>query len=407
MELWVSGFWGAYFGAVALMLSGAIFAFIKGVRRVAVNAALSGIASSFFVVAFLGVLPIQDEDMLARFLAHVACAVSALLAYLLMSILGLLRGHGARRKAAVILSLFAWLVMALGWLVPPAAALQMGLTMAVGLALMALLLTLRGAVRGDRMAWAAVSGVALMLVAIVGLGWIAVDRGGVPWQIHVVSAVAGTAYLANMAGVMWTRYSYLIELHEVMAHGPSYDPVTRMRLYTSSGLTLEQTLRQTTTDGAPLGVVAITIANLYVLKKLYGLPAVNHALFVSAGRLRRSVPAQVRLGRLGNDTFLLLLPHGADSGRLLRLARNVLGRLSKSVILNTSLQGGAMEQQQTHWAAELGVGVMRLSHADAASASEAVVMACKMASTAVSYPSRLAWFDHASGEIVDMPPGLF
>lgn len=407
MDQWVSGFWGAYFGAAALMLAGAVFAFTRGVRRVAVNAAMSGIASTFFVVAFLGGLPIDNEDMLDRFLAHVACAVSAVLAYLLFAILGVLRDPSVRRKTAIGLTLLAWGVMALGWLVPPVAALQMGMTMAMGLGVLALALTLRGVVRGDRMAGAAVAGVTLMLIAIGGLGWIALERPHAPWQVHALSALAGMAYLATMAGVMWTRYSYLIELNEVMAHGPSYDPVTRMRLYTLPGQTLEQTLHQITTDGGPLGVVAITIANLYVLKKLYGLPAVNHALFVSAGRLRRSVPSAVHVGRLGNDTFLLLVPHGADSGRLLRLARNVLARLSKSVVLNTGLLAGAMEQQQTHWAAELGVGVMRLPKADALSAGEAVVMACKMASTAVSYPSRLAWFDHASGEIVDMPPTLY
>jgi GGDEF domain-containing protein len=37
--------------------------------------------------------------------------------------------------------------------------------------------------------------------------------------------------------------------------------------------------------------------------------AFNHALFVCAGRLRRCVPQNVEMGRLGEDGFLLLVPN--------------------------------------------------------------------------------------------------
>ena len=40
------------------------------------------------------------------------------------------------------------------------------------------------------------------------------------------------AYLAALASMMWQRYSYLIELREVLVQGPSYDPITRMRIAT-------------------------------------------------------------------------------------------------------------------------------------------------------------------------------
>jgi hypothetical protein len=39
-----------------------------------------------------------------------------------------------------------------------------------------------------------------------------------------------------------------------------------------------------------LGVVAVTLANLATLEALYGRAAYNHALYVSAGRLRRCTP---------------------------------------------------------------------------------------------------------------------
>ena len=45
-------------------------------------------------------------------------------------------------------------------------------------------------------------------------------------------------------------------------------------------------------------------ANLYALEQLHGRAAFNHALFVCAGRLRRVVPQNVEMGRLGEDGFL-------------------------------------------------------------------------------------------------------
>lgn len=229
MDKYAIGFWGCYFGAAGLMLAGSVFAYIRSLRRIAVNAAASAVASTFFVVAFLGGLPISDGATLDRFLAHVASLVSVLLAYLLFSILGLLRSPKAQRRALVLLAALALSVIAAGWAFSPQQALLLSLAGAMLLGLVALAFSLRNARRGDRLAWVAVSGVLFMLVAIAGLGWMALDRAHVPWQAHAVTALAGTAYLATMASVLWTRYSYLIELNRVMAHGPAYDPVTRMR----------------------------------------------------------------------------------------------------------------------------------------------------------------------------------
>lgn len=402
MDQLAIGFWGCYFGATGLMLAGSVFAYVRTVRRVALNAALSALASALFVLAFLGGLPIEDPDTLARFLAHVASAVSAVLAYLLLSLLGLLRQPGVRQRCQFALSALACGVIGAGWMVTPTRALALSLTMACLLGGVALAFSVRSAWRGDRLAWVAVSGIAFMLVAIMGLGWIALRRAGVPWQAHALSALAGTAYLAAMASALWSRYAYLIELHQVMAHGPSYDPVTRMRSHSETGNMVGEAFKRYREQPAPLGVVVVSIANLYVLEKLYGMPAVNHALFVCAGRLRRIVPDHVEMGRLGNDGFLLLVHNGEDSGELISLARQVQARLSKPVVLHTSLDAVGLGPQQTRWAAELGVGVHRVSRADAR-ASSAVAMGRGIARTAWSYPSRVAWYDEKSGEIVGMP----
>lgn len=402
MDKYAIGFWGCYFGSAGLMLAGSVFAYLRSLRRIAVNAAASALASTFFVVAFLGGLPIADTAILDRFLAHVASLVSVLLAYLLFSILGILRGPSSQRRALLLLAGVAGGVIALGWALSPQQSLMLSLAGAALMGFAALVLSLRSALRGDRLAWVAVAGVVFMLVAIAGLSWAALDRAHVPWQAHAVSALAGTAYLATMASVLWIRYSYLIELNQALAYGPSYDPVTRMRSNSETNNMLNTVFRHYRDQPVPMGVIVVSVANLYVLEKLYGLAAVNHALFVCAGRLRRTVPAHVEMGRLGEDGFLLLMRNCHHSGDLIHLARRVQAALARSVTLNTGAEAGTSVAQQTRWEAEAGIGVLRVSKSDAR-ASTAVGLGRGMSRAALGYPSRIAWFDETSGEIVDMP----
>ncbi|MHB1200004.1 MAG: diguanylate cyclase domain-containing protein [Polaromonas sp.] len=402
MEQLAIGFWGCYFGATGLMLAGSIFAFIRSLRQVAFNIALTSLAAAFFVLAFLGALPIENEATLERFLAVVASLVSAFLAYLFFATLGLLREPEAPRRTIVVLAAVAAAVIVTGWLMPPRQALAAGIALAFSLGTLALALSLRRALHDERLGWVTVFGVSSMLVVIAGLGWIALDRARVPWQVHAVSALAATAYLASISVVLWTRYSYVIELREVMAQGPDYDPVTRMRSRGETGQMMDAAFMQHQDPPAPLGLIVVSIANLYALEKLYGQAAVNHALFVCAGRLRRVVPAHVEMGRVAADGFLLLKGSSKDSGRLIRLARTVQACLSKSMVLNTRLEGGTLGYQKTRWAAEVGVGVLRISQADE-HAAVAVAKAQGMSRTAWSYPSRLAWYDEKSLEIVELP----
>jgi GGDEF domain-containing protein len=402
MDKYAIGFWGCYFGSAGLMLAGSVFAYIRSLRRIAVNAAASALASTFFVVAFLGGLPIADAATLDRFLAHVASLVSVLLAYLLFSILGILRSPASQRRALLLLAGVAGGVIALGWALSPQQSLMLSLAGAALMGFAALVLSLRSALRGDRLAWVAVAGVVFMLVAIAGLSWAALDRAHVPWQAHAVSALAGTAYLATMASVLWIRYSYLIELNQALAYGPSYDPVTRMRSNSETNNMLNTVFRHYRDQPVPMGVIVVSVANLYVLEKLYGRAAVNHALFVCAGRLRRTVPAHVEMGRLGEDGFLLLMRNCHRTGDLIHLARRVQAALARSVTLNTGAEAGTAAGQQTRWEAEAGVGVLRVSKSDAR-ASSAVGLGRGMSRAALGYPSRIAWFDETSGEIVDMP----
>ncbi len=401
MHMMVVAFWGAFFGAVALMLAGSLAAFARSLHRVALAAALSAVVSALFVVAYLGLLPIQDPAHRSRFLAHVAMLTATVLSLMLLAMLGLLRNAKAARRVRTGMVVLALVVLALGWLLDasPALALSSTVTFAIGAAM--LLICVRSARRGDRLAWVAVSGVSFMLVAVGGLSWIALDAAA-PWQVHAVSAIAGMAYLSSMATALWIRYSYLIELREVVIHGPSYDPITRMRSHAETGQMVGLAFfRQHEDQSQPVGVIGISIGNLDMLEKLHGRPAANHALFVCASRLRRCVPADVEMGRLGEDGFLLLARASRDPQRLVNLARIVAERLARPVKLSTSGAMADLEEGQAHWVAQVGVGV--LATAAQVRPSAAVSTARAMSRTAWSYASRVAWRDESSGQIAEVP----
>ncbi|MES2280080.1 MAG: GGDEF domain-containing protein [Pseudomonadota bacterium] len=402
METLAIGLWGCFFGMTALILGGAALAYFRSLHRIAVNAAMSGVASALFVLAFLDILPIADDATLARLLAHLATGVSCMLAYQLLALLGILRSRERQQRTMLSLGALCLIVLGAGWTLDPQQSLRLSVLMACLLAFAGLLFCVRSALRGIRLGWVAVISVFCMLVSLSGLGWLAIHRLETLWPIHVASSIAATMYLMTMAYVLWARYAYLIELQDVMAHGPAYDPVTRMRSHEETGQLVGAVFKSFRDKPEPLGVIVLTIANLYALEKLHGAAAVNSALFVCAGRLRRLVPAQVEMGRLGGDGFLLIMRNCHESGRLIRLARSIEYRLRKSVTLNTSLDARRFEADSTVWVAEIGVGVLRLNNPAVRGAS-AISMARAMSRTAISYESRVAWFDHASAEIVELP----
>lgn len=399
MEKIAIGLWGCFFGVVAVILIGSVFAYARSLRRIGLNAALSALASALYVAAFLSDLPADDEQAQAVFLALVALAVSALLTYLLFAVLGVLKSAAMRQRAAVWLCGMLLVVLLLGWLLSARVLFMLSAATACLLGLVALAAALKKAWKGDRLAWAVVFAICCMLVTLVGLSAIALDRSKSMWTLQAVSALAATSYMSIMAAVLWSRYAYLIELHKLMAYGPSYDPVTRMRTHQETGHMVGAVFKSFRDKPQPLGIVTLTIANLYTLEQLYGAHAVNHALFICAARLRRTVPSHVEMGRLGNEGFVLVMPHCRESASLIDLARAVQARLRRPVSLNTSRE---LETQGTVWAAEMGLGVLTVSNPEVRG-SDAIAMAYRMSRTAVSYVSRIAWFDHSSGETVELP----
>ena len=399
MDKLAIGLWGCFFGVVAVILIGSAFAYAKSLQRIALNSAMSALASAMYVAVFLVGLPAPQADREAVFLALVSLLVSGLLTYLLFAVLGFLKSAAMRQRAASFLCGLLLGMLLMGWLLAAKTFFILCTATACLLGLVALGAAVKKALSGDRLAWMVALAICCMLIALVGLSAIAMDRKESPWLLHAVSALAATLYMGMMATVLWSRYAYLIELHKLMAYGPSYDPVTRMRSHRETGHMVGAVFKTFRDKPQPMGILALTIANLYTLEQLYGVPSVNHALFVCAMRLRRIVPSHVEMGRLGKDGFVLVMPHCTESVQLIDLARAVQTRLRKPVLLNTS---GELETPGTVWAAEMGMGVLTVSNPEAR-ASDAISMAYRMSRTAISYASRMAWFDHSSGETVELP----
>lgn len=399
MDNVAAGFWGAFFCTAALMLAMSLAAYVRLHKRVALMAALTAFFSSSFAIAYLGWLPLSGAAE-ARVLAHLAVVTAVALGLMLMSTLGLLRVRTMNRRAVAALLGAGVLVLAAGWALEARAALALSSVLAFGVGSCMLAVAVRGAREGERAGWTAVAALCFMLVAIAGLSVIALGHSRA-WPVHAVSALAGIAYLCVIASVLWARYSYLLELSEVLAHGPGYDPVTRMRSHSETGQLVGDVFFRREGGPRPVGVVAICIANLYALENLHGRAAFNHALFICAGRLRRCVPQNVDMGRLGDDGFLLLLRNGADMERMGRLARAVRDRMSRPVALSTSRDVPGLEAAGTAWVAEIGIGV--LGTTTDVRPSQAVSTARAMARTAWSYGSRLAFYDQEAGRIAELP----
>lgn len=399
MDPIAAGFWGAFFGTAMLMLVIALAAFARSGRRVALTAALAALLSVAYVVAFLGGLPLSEAAR-ARVMAHVAPVAASGLAMMLLVLLGWVRQRGARRRAAWLLSAVALAVMAIGWVLPARQAFGLGAGYALALATLMLGVCVRSIARGDRLGWQTAGALSLVILALSGLTWIAA-RGQAAWPVHAATATASMAYLSLVGWALWTRYSYLLELAEVMAHGPSYDPVTRMRSHSETGQMVGDLFFRREAEARPVGVIAVCIANLYALENLHGRFAFNHALFVVAGRLRRCLPETVEMGRLGEDGFLLLARNPYDVRRLNEIARTLRDRLSRPVVLSTSREPARLEEARTAWAAEVGIGVLA-THTQARP-SQVVATVRAMARTAWSYASRLAWFDDQAGQIAELP----
>lgn len=402
MQTLAIGLWGCFFGASLLLLSGAAFAFSRSMYRIGVNASLAAIGPVFVAAAFLGGQSIANRDVWLRFLAHLTAIVGALLVYQLLNILGSLKTASNRKRAKVFFVAVCVIALGASWFLTPADALRLCGVVAFLMAVYAWAVSIRNALRGDNLAWVAVISVSLVITSYFGLSFGALNPDQWTWKIQALSAASATGYMLTLGFINRQRYAYLLELRKVMVYGPAYDPVTRMRSHAETGKMARDIFGRHIHANEPLGVIVLTIANLYALEKLHGLAAVNSALFLTAVRLKRALPANVDVGRLGPDGFLLIMRNCSDSGRLIMLAHDLNRRLHKSVKLTIDPDIEQLETASTVWQAQIGIGALIVID-PGTSSKDAITMGHNMSRTAVSYASRIAWFDHSSGEIVELP----
>jgi GGDEF domain-containing protein len=393
MDAVAAGFWGAFFGMATLVFAVAFLAFQRSMRGVARIIMIPPAVLVLFVAVHLGWFPVEGAA-LARLQAHTAVAASAGLSIMMLALLGILRRPRQRRLGLGGILGAGALALGAGWFTDAGTAHLIGTAGAFAIGLSMLPIATVRVVRGEPLAWVAVAGLWLTLTTLAGLSWTARHPPG-HWGVHAVSASFAVAYLILMAVALWTRFSYLLELSRVIPQGTEYDPVTRMRSHSETGQMVAEFFARRGHPVRAIGVVAVSIGNLYALENLHGRAAFNHALFVCAGRLRRCVPMNVEMGRLGEDGFLLLVADGAGVDRLAVLARSLRDRLSRPIVLGTGLQTG-----RTEWAAEVGVGVLS---ADApVRASEAVARVRAVSRSAWGFPSRLACYDMAARRIEEL-----
>jgi hypothetical protein len=384
-------FWGAYFGCATLALAGA-FVFMHSARRVALLGALAVALSTAYALVFLGWVPLARGEALARLQSITAIGAAAVLQLLLLALLGTFRKRDSMQRVRIIVAGLTAAAFMVSWLFPPDEALEFAVLLAIAVACGAVFAALASARKGERAGWLMLGALPCAATGVVCLGWYAMHPERTPTQVHAVSAVAGIAYLVCIGTAMWSRYAYLIEVRKVMAHGPNYDPVTWLPSFQADSPVPDTGVR-------PVGVIVVSISNLKMLEELHGPAAYNHALFACALRLRKAAFPGAELWRLREDAFVFVFRHGVEPEHLLDYSRQAMRRLSRPVQLGTSHSDP--ENSDAVWEPSAGVGVLVEV---AQTPLELVIAGARATSrTAWSYPSRMAWFDEAGGEISELP----
>ena len=392
------GFWGAFFGCAALAVIVCGLAFARSARRVAIRGGATAVLSAAYALAFLGWVPGVEGDALQRLRALTAVISAAVLAMLLFLLLGTFRRAAWKTAGPRLVAVLAVFAFGICSALPALHALRFAVAAAALAAAGALLSAVLSARRGERVGLLALAALPCVSLSMAGLDWYVFHPEGTPWQLLAASAVAGIGYLLCIATAMWTRYAYLIEVRKVMTHGSNYDPLSGMPLYAVGAPATD------VFPGAaarPLGLVAISIANLKMLEDLHGRAAYNHAIFVCATRLRSLDFAGTELGRLADEGFLIVTRRPESGQQLIGQARQALKRLSRPVLLGTSRKAETFEEGEALWEPVLGIGV--LLEAAEVPPELAIAGARDISRSAWAFSSCMGWYDEQEAAIAQIP----
>lgn len=392
------GFWGAFLGCAALSVIVSVLAFARSARRVAIRGGIAAFLSAAYALVFLGWVPGIEGEVLQRLRALIAIVSAAVLAMLLILLLGTFRNTVWKKAAPRLIGVLAVLAFGICSALSAFRALQFAVAAVALTAAGALLASILSARKGERVGWLALVALPFVSAAMGGLDWYVFHPQDTPWQLLALSAVAGMGYLLCIGIAMWTRYAYLLEVRKVMTHGPNYDPVSGMRSYGAEAPAADIF---PAIEARPIGIVAISIGNLKMLEELHGRAAYNHAIFVCATRLRSLSLPGAELARLRDDGFLIITRRPERGQQLIDQARQSLKRLSRPVMLGTRGEVADIEIGGAIWEPLLGIGVL-LEVADAP-LELAIAGARDISRSACAFSSCMGWYDEAAAAIAQIP----
>lgn len=259
-------------------------------------------------------------------------------------------------------------------------------------AAVALWLTVRAWLMGDRLALAMAAGRALVLPAIVGLHAIAMNLPGIGLGLH--AAIAACSALGNglIGFVLWRRDRHEWRAQSEDGHS-QYDPVTKLH----SGIGLVRRLihaqrrrRRTRRDGA---VIAIRVFDIDRVTSVVGSGGTNEMFIAIANRIQRQVGVVNPVGRYYDSCFVTLVEAIHSTAWLRTLGLRVASSLRRPIEV-TAQDGRRVEVR-----ADIGVGVVHLARSHVP-IEDVLHDAQRMAEAARGMRSRAAIFDAASGEVV-------
>lgn len=293
------------------------------------------------------------------------------------------------RGAALLLPLTGALALAL----PPPQQLPAAAAASLLGSALALWLTVRAWLMGDRMALAMALGCGLTLPAIAGLYAMAMELLPLePWA-QALLALCAAASNGVTGLVLWRRDRHAGKARRLDAMCGAVDPLTQLPNGPALVHGLVQALRRRRRTGRHGAVLAVLVFAPERLAAQAGANGLQEAWIALAGRMRRELGVVNPVGRYWDRCFVGLVETIPSPAWLRTLGLRVATSLRRPIEV-TGPDGRRVRLQ-----ADIGVGVVHLPP-HAAEPEDVLDLAQRMAAAARAMASRTAMRDPVSGAIV-------
>jgi diguanylate cyclase (GGDEF)-like protein len=160
------------------------------------------------------------------------------------------------------------------------------------------------------------------------------------------------------------------KVQEDLARATFRDPLTALPTRLLLRDRLEQALQEATFRGGRVGLLAIDLDRFQSVNELVGQSVGDELLARLAHRLRGCLPVTATLGRLGDDEFMVLLPHLQEieelevvALRLLEACRQPIAGQQGSLVITCSVGGAVFPEDAAEAEELLGDSDAALQHA--------------------------------------------